>query len=413
VKRPIHSISALLGCGLAASGFVCRPAAAQIPTRRAEGTAPATKPAETPKPVAQEDTFPALQRGLADAITQGDLARAVAIAERQHKLYPNEMKATADLAGVYLARGDEDRAEPLLRAAIGQQNKLYTSGSTTVLGTIYANLGQIALDKGRTQDAISSLQRAVDYAPTTARARFLLASAFALSGETERSSREIRAAFDIDSSAARASDYLLLVEALRRAGNATAAAEAIETAVKRYPLDPALRAESADVLQARKQPVAALGELLYARMLVPIGDAQTAALTDKIAQLRAEAEAATPDPDPQLEALFSYLDDAATGQYDEALPTIQDVVSADPTAFVPRLLLARAYVETGRLAEAERVLDQLVAEDPSSAPALAELANIYFAESRPEAGRRAASRARSLAPATPRLKEIAELWKEQ
>jgi tetratricopeptide (TPR) repeat protein len=412
VKRRIHSISSLLVCGLAASALVC-PATAQIPAPRSEGPAPASRPAAPPRPVAaQEECFAALQTRLADALTQGDLSRALAIAERQHRLYPNEMKATADLGNVYLVRGDADRAEPLLRAAIGQQNKLYTSGVTPVLGTIYADLGQIALDKGRTQDAISSLQRAVDYAPTTARARFLLASAFALSGETERSSREIRAAFDIDSSAARASDYLLLVQALRRSGSAASAADAAEAAVKRYPLDTALRVERAGVLRARKRPVAALCDLLYARMLVPADDARTSALDGRIAELRAEADAATPDPDPELELLFSYLDDAATGQYDQALPTIQDVVSADPGAFVPRLLLARAYVETSRLAEAERLLDQLLAEDPTSAPALAELASLHFAEGRPEAGRRAAARARSLAPATPRLKELAEVWKE-
>jgi tetratricopeptide (TPR) repeat protein len=410
----------LAGCLLAAA-TVWHPAPAagsQIPTpHTADPTRPAPRPVSPAQPpiqiAPQDDSFASLQRRLAEAMQKNDLAGAVTIAERQHRLFPNEMKATADLGDVYLARGDADRAEPLLRAAITQPSKLYTSNVAPVLGGIYANLGQISLAKGHAQDAIGQLQRAVDYAPTAARPRFLLASAFAIAGEADRSTREIRAAFDIDSTAARPGDYVLLARSLRRSGNLTAANDAVEAAVKRFPLDIDIRVERAELLRARKRSGEALCDLLYAQMLAPANDPRLAPVADAITQLRNEAEAASADdPDPELVSLLSYLDDASTGQYDEALPTIADVVAADPQSPVTRLLLGRAYLETGRMAEAERVLTELVDQDPSNVPALAELARLYFAEGRSGAASRTVARARSVAPDNPRLREIIDAWKE-
>lgn len=342
------------------------------------------------------------------------MARAASIAERQHRLFPNEMKATADLGGVYLARGDSDRAEPLLQTATKQQSKLYTAKPDAVLGDVYANLGEIALEKGRTQDAISQLQRAVDLAPTAARARFLLASAFALAGDLDRSGREIRAAFDVDSSAARAIDYMLLARTFKRAGNLTAAVDALETGARRFPSDIDVRLELADARHAQKHPVEALYDLLLARMLLNVNAPKTQvdSIASQLARLRTETETARSDPDPRLELMFSYLDDASTEQHDEALPTIRDLLARERSnPFVPRLLLARSLRATGRLAEAETVLTQLVAESPSSVPALTDLADLYFAENRRDAALRLVARAQQLAPDNRHLREVVEMWR--
>ena len=345
-------------------------------------------------------------------MTRGDVAGAIAIAERQHRLFPNEMKATADLGDAYLARGDASRAEPLLRSAITQQSRHFTSSTGPVLGAIYANLGQISLDRGRPQEAIQQLQRAVDYAPTAARARFLLASAFAMAGDAERSNREIRAAFDVDDSVARAGDYLMLARAFRGAGNAAQASEALERAVSRFPTDVALRLEAAATHMTRKRPVAAMYELLYARMILrpDASPAQAQAVEDGIAALRAEAEAAR-DPDQRLDLIFAYLDDASTEQHDEALPTLQELLGLETeSTLVPRLLLARGYRATGRMAEAERTLLTLLDETPSSVPAMVELAEIYFAQGRREAALRLVARARQYGPDTARLRDVMAVW---
>ncbi len=322
------------------------------------------------------------------------------------------MKATADLGDAYLTRGDAERAEPLLRAAITQPSRLYTNNVAPVLGMIYANLGQIALARGQAKDAITHLQRAVDYAPTAARARFMLASAFSVMGDADRSLREIRAAFDIDRAAALPDDYLLLARSLNRSGNVTAAIDTMESAVKRYPFDLDMRTEHAAMLRAGRQSTMALCELLYAQMLIHPGDPHAPAIADGIARIRAELDAATPEPPPDLEMLFSFLDDASTGQYDEALPTIQEVVGVNPSAFVPRLLLGHTYAATGRLGAAEALLTRLVVEDPSSVPALAELANLYFTQQRADSARRIIDQALKLDPENPRLREVVEAWKE-
>jgi tetratricopeptide (TPR) repeat protein len=397
----------MLFCGGLATAALVWPAAS------ARGQIPTPQPSEAATRMAQpsqDDSFPALQHRLADAMAKGDLERAAAVAEHQHTLFPNEMKATADLGDVYLARGDAERAEPLLRAAITQPSTLYTNSIAPVLGEIYENLGQIALAKGQAQDAISQLQRAVDYSPTSARPRFLLAAAFAVVGETERSAREVRAAFDIDSSVARVSDYLLLARSLRLSNNLPAAAQAVDAGIERFPHDVDLRVERAAMLRARKQTAESLCELIYVQMLLHAGDPRTAALATEISGIRAEADApSSADGPTELKSLFSYLDDAGTGQYDEALPTIQEVAATDP-GFVPHLLLARAFAETGRMAEAEHVLQDLVTRDPSSVPALAELAGVLFAEGRSEAATQIVDRARAIDPENVRLREVMQSW---
>lgn len=432
----------LVCCSLAIGTLLCSgQAGGQIPTSRPRTTqAPppttsgAPKPATTPKSDGPKDasapkpgaapaqtppkdppagsTFPELQGQIADAIKQNQLGRALTIAERQRNLYPNEMKASADLAAVLLLRGDTARAEPLLRAATTQKSVLYTGSSAALLGEVFTSLGQIALEGGRPADAIAALLRAVDNAPTATRARYLLASAFDRSGDTGRASREIRAAFDVDPAAARPADYRLLAKAAKASGNAKAAAAALGDAVRRFPTDVSLRLDYAAALSEAKLSAAALYELLHLQMVLH-GDApQLADVRARIGKLRDEAEAATPEPDPQLESMFAYLADAEADQHDAALPTIQEVVSMNSgESTVPLLMLGRSLKATGRCGEAERVLSQLVERDPQSVPVLAELADLYFVEGRLESARATVARAEKIDPKNPRLVEVVAYWK--
>ena len=391
----------------------CLPAHAQIPTPRGnEPAKPPVKVAPTaPQTTRGGETFPELQQRLREARERGDMPGVVALAERQYKLFPREMKATADLGEAYLARGDAARAEPILRSAITQSTAVYTGAPGPVLGGIYANLGQIALDRGKAQEAIQYLQRAVDYAPTAARARYLLASAFAAAGDEERAGREIRGAFNIDASAARASDFVLLARAQRRGGSAAAAADTLGQATSHFPLNVSLRLEAATAYRAAKQPAEALYELLYAQAVVDPRMPEASAIASAIADLRAENDGH--DSDPRLDLLFAYLDDAATGQHDEALPTLQELLSLETSdAMVPRLLLARCYRATGRMGEAERTLTDLLARDASYLPAIVELAELYFAEGRREAAMQQVTLARRMGPNSARLREVLEFWEK-
>lgn len=382
-------------------------ASAQVPTPRPSAIEPRS-PARAAAATVPVDSFASLQRQLADARSRGDLARATTIAERQHALFPNEMKATADLGDVCLARGDVARAEPLLRAAMKQPTRHYTGRVAPVVATIYANLGRIALDGGRPKDAIPSLQLAADYSSGEGRARFVLASALAAVGEIERGTRELRAAFYADGSAALPGDYLLLARLHERAGDRISAARAFDAALARYPLDVDIRLERAALMRGRGRSADALFDLVYARMLAHAGDSRLPTIAARIAELRDAG--GSPRPDPRLGATFAYLDDAANGRLDDALRSIRDVVTAGPEAFVPRLMLARACADTGRMTEAERTLAQLIVEDVSSVPALAEMAALMYAQGRVDAARSIVERARGLDAENVRLREVLRLW---
>ncbi len=384
-------------------------ASAQVPTPRPSAIEPRAR-ARTATATVPVDSFASLQRQLADARARGDLAVAIAVAERQHRLFPNEMKATADLGDVCLARGDAARAEPLLRAAMKQPSRHYTGRVAPVVATIYANLGQIALAKGRPKDAIPSLQLAADYSPGAGRARYILASALAAVGETERGTKELRAAFYDEASAAVPGDYVLLARLHERAGDRISAARAFEAALTRYPLDVDLRLERAALMRGRGRSADALFDLVYARMLAHADDARLTAIATRISELRAETTSARPDP--RLRAMFAYLDDAASGRPDDALRSIREVVAVEPEAFVPRLLLARTCADTGRMAEAERTLALLVTEDASSVPALAELAALMYAQGRVDAARPVVERARGLDAGNARLREVLGIWSQ-
>lgn len=412
----MRRIQDFLCLGVAGALLACQaPSAAggQIPTRPAAG-APRPQTATTAAGRGTPgESFAALQRRLAAALRGGDTEEVAELAERQSKLYPAEMKATADLADVCLARGEMERAERLLRAALTQRNLEYGGDGAALLGSVHASLGRIALGRGRTKEAIAHLQRSVDYAPTAARARFMLATAFSRVGDVERSDRELRAAFDVDASAAGPVDYVLLGGSLERAGNVDGAIDALATAVTRFPFDVDVRIARSDALRAGGRAAAALYELLYAQMLMHDGAPQAAAVAERVDGLRATAEAAAGEPDPELESVFAYLHDASTDQHDQALQSIHEAIRlGGGRHLVPRLLLAESYIATGRLGEAERLLTQLIEQEPMSVPAMATLAGLYFSQQRPRMARRVLDRAARLDANNPRLREVVDAWKE-
>jgi len=383
------------------------PAAADPPARKEPPAAVQTPPKEV-SPVA---TFPELQRQLADAQKQGQLGRALAVAERQRTLFPNELKATVDLANVLIARGDTARAEPLLRTAVTQKSVLYIGDSAALLGDAYASLGQLALDRGQSQEAIALLLRAVDNAPTAARARFLLARAFERSNDLARAGREIRAAFDVDAAAAQLVDYRLLARTATSGANARTAAEILGQGVDRFPTDSGMRLAYAGTLEAADDPAGALYQFLHLQLTLQPDNPAMKDVRAAIARLRSAAQDSAGDPDPELEGMFAYLDDADTGQHEAALPSIQDVVQlSGGSKGIPLLMLGRSLKATGRFGEAERVLSRVAEREPDNVPVLAELADLYFAEGRIEGATRLVDRARQVDAKNPRLVEVIAFW---
>lgn len=394
-------------------GLSCRATLAQIPTRtKSTPEKPAAQlPVTSQTPQKPGEAFPDLQKRLSDAIEKRDLAQALAIAELQHRLYPTELKATADLGSVLLMQGDAVRAEPILRQATEQQNKFYKGDPSQVRGDVFAALGKIALDRKQPKEAIGYLQHAVDNSPTAARPRFLLAKAFVNAGDNQRGLQELRAAFNIDDTVAGTVDYVLLAETERATGKLDAALKSVEMGIERFPMNPDLRIERALVQQTRKKPAEAVYDLLYARMLVGKDAPQEATIAAQLRQVQALTESSATDPDPELERVFSYLDDAAVGQHEQGLESLLEAIrinGRDP--FVPRLLLATSYRHTGRFASAEQMLTKLVEQDSYSVPAMLALADLYFAEGRNERARALLQRAATLDPQNAQVRQIQAAW---
>jgi tetratricopeptide (TPR) repeat protein len=398
--------AALLALVLPACVHAQIPAPHALTSKRAQNAAPAIDDATRESP-----SFAALQQQLSAALAAAAWDDALAIAVRQREAFPNEMKATADLASVYLRRGEVARAEPLLKLALTQRSEEFDGELAPIRGEINSSLGSLALSRGKADEAIAFLLRAIDDAPTAARTRYMLAAAWSAKGDVERSDRELHAAFDLDPSAAGPRDYVAMGGALARADEAEKAVELLRSGVKLFPFDVAVRVAYADALLAAKQPAPALNELLYSRMIMHEGAPETSGIAERLKRLRDETERSREEPSPEVEAIFAYLDDASTEQHEQALVSIHEAVRLDKGAsVVPSLLLAQTYKATGRYGEAERLLTKIVGSDPRCVPALTILADIYFAQGRNERARAIVEQATRVDAQNPKLRSVVSAW---
>jgi Flp pilus assembly protein TadD len=359
-------------------------------------------PGQTPT---RDSRFELFQRQLAQALGRRDTAEAMTIAERQYVIYPDEMKASADLGGLYFTQGQYNKAEPLLRAALSQQNAYYTGDTAAVIGDVCLQLGQIALDRGKALEAVPLLERSIDGHPMLGLPRFLLAIALFRAGNEERAERENTSAFQIDRVGARAMNYAILARSQRVAGTVDEAAATVEAGIVRFPLDLDLRLELALTRRAQDRPADALYELLYAKALRSPNLPSTADFDGQIRALRREAN--LPEAHAELKAVVTYLDAIEGDHPTEALAAIQDAVRLNGRDnFSLRLLLAEGYIATGRYSRAEMVLNQLVVRQPVSLPALTILAELFLAQGRLASADQVIARATRIDPSNPRLREV-------
>ena len=350
--------------------------------------------------------FRDLQGEIQNALKKGNIAAAVRAAESQHEAFPDEMKATADLALLYARNGRPSLAEPLLTAALAQTASLWTDDGRELLAAVHTELGKIRIDTGRPAEAARSLERAIDLDPAAARPRFLLAAAFLATGDEERAARENATAFEFDAAGAdaRPANHLLLARAQAKAGDLDAAARTLETVAEKFPSEPGTHAELAAVRRRQGRPADALYELLFEQMLERRGSPLSAPLRAQIAALRAES---VNSEDEEFQALGEVMAASEAGRDEEALTTLNEVARMGASDRpVVRLLLAEAYAATGRLGEAERVLTALLAARPATLPALTMLGDVYLRQDRRQAAAEVLGRARRLDGTNARLLEL-------
>jgi tetratricopeptide (TPR) repeat protein len=404
---------------LSAAAQVPRPtslaAEAQVPrpTNDPTGTPPSQPTTAAPEQTqpdssqgSSSDTrFDVFQRQIRRALERKDIAEAVAIAERQYVYFPDEMKASADLGGLYFRQGYHEKAEPILRTALNQQSVAFSGDLAAILSEVSFQLGQIELDAHRPKAAIPFLERSIDRLATVGLPRFLLAIALYQTGDTERAERVNAQAFDLDRIGARALNYVLYARSQRLAGTPDDAAATVEAGLAKFPNELDLRFELALARRAQNRSAEALYELLYARALRSPNLPSKMNFDDEIKALRQEANIA--DADAELKAAVTYLDAAETDHPDEALASIQDAVRLSTRrSYGLQLLVVQAYMATGRFTQAERLLIQLADQQPTSVPTLALLAELYLAQSRTNSADLVIARATRIDNSNPHLREV-------
>jgi predicted Zn-dependent protease len=89
------------------------------------------------------------------------------------------------------------------------------------------------------------------------------------------------------------------------------------------------------------------------------------------------------------------------------MASVQDALRLNGRrSFGLQLLLARAYVATGRYSSAERLLNQLVTQQPTSVPPLTMLAELFLSQGRLKSADLVLARAARIDNSHPRLREL-------
>jgi tetratricopeptide (TPR) repeat protein len=115
-----------------------------------------------------------------------DSDHVIAVVSKMARLAPNNARAYKDLGLAYYRAGRDDEAaiELQMMALLGHED-----------GEALGAMGQIHLNAGRLERALSSLRRAVALAPTLAQARYVLARTLQRLGRIDEANREL-AEFD-------------------------------------------------------------------------------------------------------------------------------------------------------------------------------------------------------------------------
>jgi tetratricopeptide (TPR) repeat protein len=354
---------------------------------------------------ASDSRFDVFQRQIRRALERRDVSEAVAIAERQYVLFPDEMKASADLGGLYFRQGYHERSEPLLRTALTQESTEFMGDAALVISEVSLQLGQIELDANRPKAAIPLLERSIDKLAQIGLPRFLLALALFQTGDMERAERENAQAFQYDRVGARAPNYAMMARNQRLTGTPDEAAATAETGLAQFPTSLDLRFELALARRAQNRSAEALYELLYAKALRSPNMPSSMKFDDEIRALRQESNVA--EAEAELKAAVTCLDALETDHPTEALASIQDAVRLNGRrSFGLQLLLAQALVATGRYTQAERLLNQLIEQQPTSVPALTMLAGLLIVEGRLNNADLVLARAARIDNSNPRVREL-------
>ncbi|HEX8500003.1 MAG TPA: tetratricopeptide repeat protein [Pyrinomonadaceae bacterium] len=345
--------------------------------------------------------------------TPENLRTASELFERAYRIEPEADIARA-LVVISLKLGDREAAARHFRAYAAAPRE---PGDARVAPS-RAELGAALLEAGLAEEAARELTAAVEAEPANAEAVVLL-------GRAHLARRDIRAAGrTLEGAVARGVDsaavYVALAEVYTMSGHPENAIPAMRLAVERDPSNEFYRFRYAMLLTDTRAPKAAVIRLQEAlekfprssRLWFALGVAQ---FTDRRVLEAAQAFRRAVEIEPGFAAALAYLGMtyAEQGQFTEAVPFYEKAIAADErlapalylmadailkqatsdkalaekylarataadATFLPaKLELAKLYANTGRLEEAARHLEQVVAANPELAQAQYQLGLVY------------------------------------
>jgi len=319
-----------------------------------------------------------------ELLSRGDPASAEAVFRRAVASGSRSARAHADLA---LALALQQKAP---EEAIGEAKKAVelAPGNARYL----VQYGTALYVAGRPADAAPILQKAVALAPADRRAAFLLAAAYADSGD-DRAGAAFDRVLKSDPDNVRARG--LYAKYLWDSGRVEEGNRVMDAALARFPKEAALHAEYGAELPDQGMFETAARELEMARrlggdrydLLVELGDALWNA--GHLGEARAkfeEAVAREPEGIPAQVELGRIL--FWTGSAGEAIPHLEAAVSARPKSDGLRLVIGRAYAAQGRLDDAERSFREAVALEGEVSESRIALGQLLARQGKTEEARR-------------------------
>ena len=252
--------------------------------------------------------------------------------------------------------------------------------------------GMALYASGRPAEAAPILRKAVTLSPGQTQAEFLLAAAYADSGD-DRASAAFDRALKADPDNVRARG--LYARYLWDSGREEEGNRIMDEALKRFPNEAALHAEYGEQLPLQGKFETAARELESAvrlgddryETLVGLGDALwNAGRLDEAQAKFEQAVAREPEKAAAQVELGRIL--YWTGRAGAAIPHLEAAVRARPKSDTLLLVIGRAYDAEGRLDDAERSFRAAVALDPESSVSRIALGQLLAREGKADEARR-------------------------
>jgi tetratricopeptide (TPR) repeat protein len=306
---------------------------------------------------------------------EGDTAGALAALERAANADPKSAEVRAEIAGVQYRQNKPDKAEEAAKLALGlDKNNLEAN---RILGYIYA---QASVNErsgsparaSRARDAVPYLERAAAQAPLDANLNYQLGMMYAESGDSRKAVQAFTRVVDQNPFSTKARMSL---------AQAQAAVKDLPGAVRTLAYiaddDPTVlgvmgqyQHQAGQLTEAVATFTKALESQPTNRNLKYLRVVTLSELKDyqQAARMAADAQRQHPEdvrfPWLQARALFK------NGESARAIALLESSIKTFPKETGLQLELASAYNDSGRDGDAEKLLRQVVATDPSNAPAL-------------------------------------------